>query len=184
MTEASAETDTTTGSANEAEHTAQATEQGKPAEDALGDAGKQAIDRMKAERDDAARQAKALKRELEQLRQKSMGDAERAVLEAEQRGRASAATEFGKRLARTQFDALAGRRNADFDIASALEYVDLSKFLDEDGEPDAKAITAAVERLVPAPQAGPPSFDGGARSGPQKAPSMDALIRQQVGRSR
>lgn len=183
MTEASAESAPTEAPA-EVESETQTAEQGKPAEDVLGDAGKQAIDRMKAERDDAARQAKALKRELEQVRQKSLSDAERAVLEAEQRGRASATTEFGKRLAKTQFDALAGRRNADFDIASALEYVDLSKFLDEDGEPNTKAITAAVERLVPAPQAGPPSFDGGARSGSQKAPSMDSLIRQQAGRSR
>jgi hypothetical protein len=42
----------------------------------------------------------------------------------------------------TEFDAAAGRRNPDFDTKSALDYVDLAKFVGEDGEPDPKAIKA------------------------------------------
>lgn len=123
------------------------------------------------------------KTELEKQRQAAMTDAERAVAEAEAKGRTAAVTEFGKELAQTQFDALAGRRNPDFDTAKALEYVDLGKFLGEDGRPDAKAITAAVERLVPAAADGPPSFDGGTRTPPHAQPGMSGLIRKAAGRA-
>lgn len=119
----------------------------------------------------------------EKARLDAMSESERAIEEAKQSARAEAATEFGKRLARTEFDALAGRRNKDFDTAQALEYVDLTKFLDENGEPDTKAIKAAVDRLVPAPIDGPPSFDGGPRT-PAPAPQgMSQIIRKAAGRA-
>jgi len=131
-----------------------------------------------------AKENGAAAKELEKQRQASMTEAEKAVADAETRGRTAAASEFGKRLARTEFDALAGRRNPDFDTASALEYVDLGRFIGEDGEPDTKAITAAVARLVPEPAGGTPSFDGGARQAPPPASeSMSQLIRRQAGRS-
>lgn len=120
---------------------------------------------------------------LEKSQQATMTEAERQVAEAKATGRSEAVTEFGKRLARTEFDALAGRRNPDFDTASALEWVDLARFVGEDGEPDTKAIKAAVERLVPAPQGGPPSFDGGARSQAAPAKGMNDLLRQATGRA-
>lgn len=123
------------------------------------------------------------KTELEKQRQASMTEAEKAVAEAEARGRTAAVSEFGQRLARTEFDALAARRNKDFDTAQALEYVDLGKFVGEDGEPDAKAIAAAVERLVPAPADGPPSFDGGTRTPPPAQQGMSGLIRKAAGRA-
>ena len=118
----------------------------------------------------------------EQARLDAMTESERAIEQAKQSARAEAATEYGKRLARTEFDAIAGRRNADFDTAAALEFVDLSRFLDENGEPDAKAIKAAVERLVPASDPGPAGFDGGARS-TSKAPDFNQVLRQAAGRA-
>jgi hypothetical protein len=123
------------------------------------------------------------KTELEKQRQAAMTDAERAVSEAESRGRTAATTEFGKELAQTQFDALAGRRNAEFDTAKALEFVDLGKFLGEDGRPDMKAIASAVERLVPAATDGPPSFDGGTRTPPPAPQGMSHIIRKAAGRA-
>ncbi len=152
-----------------------------PDESALGDAGKQALDRMKAERNAAASQAKALQKELDKVRQSAMSESERAVAEAEARGRTTALTEVGQRLARAQFDALAGRRNPDADTAKVLDFVDLSRFVGDDGEPDVKAITAAVERLIPESPSGPPSFDGGARTSAAKPADMNALIRGQLG---
>ncbi len=128
-----------------------------------------------------AKENKAAASELEKQRQASMTEAERAVAEAEARGRTPAATEFGKELAQTQFDAAAGRRNPDFDTAKALEFVDLGKFLGDDGRPDAKAIAAAVERLVPEPHNGPPSPDGGVRANPPKNADMNALLRARRG---
>lgn len=151
-------------------------------EEALGDAGKQALDRMKADKKAAETEAKTLRAELDKIRQASMSETERAVAEAKAAGRTEAASEFGKELAREKFDALAGRRNADFDTAKALEYVDLSKFLGEDGRPDPKAIAAAVERLVPQAAGGPPSFDGGPRGTAPKGGDMNSLLRQAAGR--
>lgn len=125
----------------------------------------------------------AAKTELEKQRQAAMTDAERAVAEAESRGRTAATTEFGKELAQTQFDALAGRRNPEFDTAKALEFVDLGKFLGEDGRPNQESIQAAVERLVPAPADGPPSFDGGTRTPAPASDGMNGLIRKAAGRA-
>lgn len=119
-------------------------------------------------------------RDLEAQRQASMTEAERAIAEAEQRGRTAATTELGKRLARSSFEAAAARRNPDYDSA-ALDFLDLSRFVGEDGEPDAKAITTAVERLVPAPST-TPSFDGGARTSAGKASDMNSLMRAAMGR--
>lgn len=122
------------------------------------------------------------KTELEKQRKSAMTDAERAIEEAKQSARAEATSAFGQRLARTEFDALAGRRNPEFDTASALEYVDLGKFVGDDGEPDKKAIQAAVERLVPPPANQPPSFDGGSRQTPP-ASDFNQTLRQAAGRA-
>lgn len=122
-------------------------------------------------------------KEFEKQQRAAMNDADRALSDAEAKGRTAAATEFGKRLARTEFDAAAARRNPDFDTASALEYVDLTRFVGEDGEPDAKAIKAAVERLVPAPAGGTPSYDGGSRSTSNGPADMNSLIRKAAGRA-
>lgn len=61
-------------------------EQGKPAEAddaALGDAGKKALDRMKAERNEAKQEAAALKARLEKLEAANMTELERAQKEAQ-----------------------------------------------------------------------------------------------------
>lgn len=120
---------------------------------------------------------------LEKSQQATMTEAERQVSEAKAAGRSEAVTEFGKRLARTEFDALAGRRNPDFDTALALEWVDLARLVGDDGEPNTKAIKAAVERLVPTPAGGPPSFDGGARTPASPAKDMNDILRQATGRA-
>lgn len=119
----------------------------------------------------------------EKARLEAMSESERAIAEAETRGRTAATADFGQRLAKTEFDALAGRRNPDVKTDDVLEFIDLSRFLDESGEPDKKAIASAVERLVPAPTESTPSFDGGSRS-PAAAPQgMSQIIRKASGRA-
>lgn len=86
-------------------------------------------------------------KELEQLRASQMTEAEKIAAEAEQRGRATTLAEVGERLVRAEFRAQAGGRVADLD--EALDDLKLSKFLTEDGEPDAKAIAKAVARMAP-----------------------------------
>lgn len=149
----------------------------------LGEAGERALAQEREARKAAERDLKALRRELEGLKHSSMTEAERAVAEAEARGRSTAVAEYGRKLAQREFDVLAARRNPDADTAPIFEYLDLSRFVGEDGEPDSKAIAAAVERLVPAPNGTrPPSFDGGQRIPAASGDSMTALIRRAAGR--
>ena len=141
------------------------------------------VKQLRAEAAKHRTEARTAAAELERVRQSSMSEAERAIAEAKVAGRTEAATEFGRDLARERFDALAGRRNPDFDTEKALEYVDLAKFLGDDGRPDPKAIAAAVERLVPEVHNGPPSFDGGPRTSAPKGGDMNHLLRQAAGRA-
>jgi hypothetical protein len=118
---------------------------------------------------DARKAAEKAAREAQQTARAGMAEDQRKLVEAEEKGRAEVRAEYGKRLARTVFEAEAARRNATFDAAKALRYVDLGGMVGDDGEPDPKAIAAAVADLVPEPAAGtptPPSFDGGVRTTP------------------
>lgn len=126
--------------------------------------------------------ATELEQELEGIRQSAMSDAEKAVAEAEARGRAEAQTQFGGRLVRSEFVAAAAKRNPGFDAAAVLDDLNLAKFVNDDGEPDAKAIAQAVERLIPA-ETGVPSFDGGPRTPAPAATGMNGLIRKATGRA-
>ncbi len=122
-------------------------------------------------------------KEAEKARLASMGEAERKIEEAKAAGRTEAVSEFGRRLARTEFDAAASRRNPGFPAADAFEWVDVTRLVGDDGEPDTKAIKAAVERLIPEPANGPPSFDGGARTPAPPTTGMSDLIRRAAGRT-
>lgn len=133
--------------------------------------------------EDRAKANNAAAKDAERQRLAAMNESDRALSEAESKGRTAAVQEYGKRLARSEFDSAAARRNPDVDTRGVLEFVDLTRFVGDDGEPDAKAIKAAVERLVPAPVSGPPQFDGGARTTPAPSQGMNDFIRQAAGRA-
>jgi len=142
-------------------------------------------DYVKKLRDEAAKYRTQL-REVESARKASMTESERLVAEAEERGAAAIRAEYGARLAQTEFRAAAAARNPGYDVTKALGYLNLATFVGEDGEPNTKAIAAAVADLVPeagttAPQ--PPSFDGGSRQQAPGSVSMNQLIRQAAGRA-
>jgi hypothetical protein len=130
---------------------------------------------------------KAVKQQLSEYtktQRAAMDDGERKILEARESAAAEVRAQYGSRLAQTEFRAAAAARNSEYDVDKALAYVDLSKFVGEDGEPDSKAIKAAVADLVPQADAQvPPSFDGGTRTSSSSAPSMTQLIRQAAGRA-
>jgi hypothetical protein len=159
-----------------------------PATDDLGDAGRKALEAERTARKETEKALRAAQRELEQVRQSSMSEAERAVAEAEARGRTAALTEVGQRLARAEFDRLAARRNPDVDTESVLYYVDLARFVGEDGEPNSTELARAVDRLVPA--AGPDldrrgSIDQGARQHmPLNGDDLEQALRNAVGSRR
>jgi hypothetical protein len=131
-----------------------------------------------------AKENSAAAKDQERQRLAAMTEAERAVAEAEARGRTSALTDFGQRLARSDFVAAAARRNPAWDASAVLDDLNLARYVGEDGEPDSKAIEKAVERLVPeATSTGPPSMDLGAKP-PANAPfSMSQQIRKAAGRA-
>lgn len=119
-------------------------------------------------------------KELDEQRKAAMTDAERAVAEAEARGRTAATEAYGKRLATSEIRATAADAGAD--LAGVFDYLDLSRFVGEDGEPDAKAIKAFVDGL-PKKETPTPSYDGGTRNPPPAPQSMTGLIRKAAGRA-
>ena len=56
----------------------------------------------------------------------AMTEAERIAAEAEERGAMRVRTEYGQRLAQTEFRAAAAARNPGYDVGKALKYVNLS----------------------------------------------------------
>jgi hypothetical protein len=130
-----------------------------------------------------AKQWSTENKEYQKAKEASMSDAEKAIAEAETRGRTAAVTEYGSRLVRTEFDASAARRNPDFKTADVLEYVDLSRMVGEDGEPDKKAIADAVKRLIPEPQGSAPvNLNGGSRTPAEPARGFGDQLRREAGR--
>ena len=130
----------------------------KPAEtdpagaEALGDAGKRALDAMKAERNQAKTDAAAAKAETETLKAQIAGreTEHKATVEA-QRLRDEARTEADKRanqrILAAEVRATAAGKLAD--PADALRYLDLSTFdVKDDGETDSAAIAKAVDDLI------------------------------------
>lgn len=127
-----------------------------------------------------AKENKAAAAELEKQRKASMTEAEKAVAEAEERGRTAATQAFGQRLAKSEIRAVATEAGAE--LAGVFDYLDLNRFVGEDGEPDSKAIKSFVDAL-PKKDAQPPSFDGGGRATAAAAPGMSQLIRKAAGRA-
>jgi hypothetical protein len=139
-------------------------------------------DRLKREREKLASKY-ADYPELKKKAAASMSEQEKAVAEAEQRGRSAALQLAGSRLAKAEFKAAAAGKLSDEALSGFLDYVDVTKFLDSEGEPDTKAIAAAVKRLSGnAGNSGSNgSYDGGVRTPADKPKDMNAFIRQQSG---
>jgi hypothetical protein len=130
--------ETTTGTAPEATVTV---------ETQTGDDAR--VTKANAEAAKYRKELRAAQAELEKVRTAGLSEAEKAIAEAEAKGRTAAQTEFGQRLVRAEFKALAAGRIANLD--DLLEDLNLAKFVGDDGEPDLKAIEKAVQRLAPAP---------------------------------
>lgn len=120
-------------------------------------------------------------KELEKVRAAAMTEAEKAAAEAKAAGLAEAARIAGPRLVRAEFRAAAAGQVDQDALNAYLEDVDLTKFLDDSGEPDLKAIAARIKRLGGGRTAA--SFDGGARTSAPAGADMNALLRQAAGRA-
>lgn len=147
----------------------------------LGDAGKKALETERRARRDAERQARASAKELEQLRSQTMSEQEKAVQKARDEGRSEAMRETGTKLVDAEVRSLASGRNVDAD--ALLEGIDRSKFLDDNGDPDRKAIKAWVDKIAPAGNGGngfPDLGQGAGRGNAGSGTDMNALIRERM----
>lgn len=151
-------------------------------EAALGDAGKKALDAMKAKWKEADKQAKEAAAKIAELEAKVNGtEADFAKAQEAQRFKDEALAAANKRILSAEVRAAAtGKLN---DPADALVYVDLDSFeVGDDGVVDSEAIGAAIAELV---QKKPylaaqgsrfqGSADGGARNDATKPAQLSAV---------
>lgn len=91
----------------------------------------------------------AAAKELETFKASQMSDTEKAVAAAEAKGRLTATQEFGGKLAAASIRVAAAGRN--IDVSALLKGVDPTRFLDDAGDPDEKAIKEWVDSIAPPP---------------------------------
>lgn len=161
--------DSTTSEAAEATETATV-----DGEQALGDAGKKALDAMKAERNKARDEARDLKARFEALEAKVAGkEAEFTAAQETQRVKDEALSAANERILKAEIRAAAAQKLAD--PKDALRFLNLSDFeVDSDGEADASQIAKAIDDLIaskPYLAAQGKRFQGSADGGARKESS-------------
>lgn len=136
--------------------------------------------------EDRAKQNAGAARELEQLRQQSMTDQEKAVAAARNEGRAEALREAAMALVDAEVKIAANGRQTD--VESLLEGLDRTRFIDDDGRPKTDAIKAWVEKVAPAAETtgAPPAFDlgqgaRGRQSMPLNGDPLERALKDAVG---
>jgi hypothetical protein len=138
-------------------------EAGQPAE--LGDAGKKALDTLRAEKKAAEKEAKEAKAQLDELRRAAMSDQERAIDEAKATTRAEVLGQVGAKIAAAEFKAAASGRLDEDQLSTLLAGLDLKAFLTADGDVDADKVGSFIDGIAPTAHEGRPADLGqGARS--------------------
>lgn len=84
------------------------------------------------------------------LQDEMSSDLERATREATDAGYTAATISFIPRIVRAEFKAEAKGILTDDQLDALLEDVDLSRYADDDGEPDVAKIKAKIEKITPA----------------------------------
>jgi hypothetical protein len=134
----------------EAEETAAVVEEAEDTAgaDSLGDAGKKALDAMKAKWRDADKAAKATANDFAAYKATAEGrEAEHKTDQANQKVRDDALSAANQRILKAEVRAAAATKLAD--PADALRFLDLSSFeVGEDGEIDAATVAAAIDDLI------------------------------------
>lgn len=176
-TDAAAES---TGDSTEATATEATETQTAEGETALGDAGKKALDAMKAKWKAAEQQAKDTAARLAELEAKAAGtEAEHKAAQEAQRVKDEALAAANDRILKAEVRAAAASKLAD--PKDALRFLDLSDFeVDSDGEVDASQVAKAIDDLIAskpylAAQGGQRfqgSADGGARNDTTKVSQL------------
>lgn len=156
----------------------------------LGDAGKRALDAMKAERNAAIAASKAAERELEQLRTASLSESEKAIAAARKAGADEVTERLHARVRRAETKLALARAGAVpsliEDLANAAEFAAL--VVDDTdqvtGLDDAlRAHRTRVPDAYRAPATpGPGSVDGGPRApGAPRATDLATAVAARLG---
>lgn len=126
--------------------------------------------------EDRAKVNASAAKELEQVKQASMSDQEKAVELAKAQARTEALLEVAtERVDDSVKLACAGRQ---VDVDALLEGLDRSRFVTDDGKPDTDAITAWVDRIAPkSDQPIPADLGQGSRAGSQTPLGSDPLLK-------
>lgn len=152
-------------------------------QDALGDAGKKALDRMKAERNTARRELREARRQLAEAQPPPAADEQPdpEAIKAEARREAQAAA--NARILRSEVKAAAGGKLTD--PGDAVRLLDLTQFeVDEDGNVDEDEIAEAIDDLIskkPYLSAqGGKRFQGTGDGGARKGSKASQLTREEI----
>ncbi|MFE7113931.1 hypothetical protein ACFU99_00680 [Streptomyces sp. NPDC057654] len=94
---------------------------------------------------------KAASKELDQARQAQMTEQEKAIEEAKEQARQAAYSEVGTTLVEAEIRAEAASQG----VTAVTDYLDLSRFLGEDGRPDRDRVAKYISSLSPEPAAEP-----------------------------
>jgi hypothetical protein len=132
-----------------------------------------ALEKLAAARGLASRQDT----ELTKLKQAQLSASEKAIEKARGEGRQEALKAAGSRLAAAEFRAQAAGKIPD--PQTLLDTMDLSRFVDDDGEPNAKLIGQVIEKLSAAISNGRPTAPS-VPSGPRADPTDQDWLRQAV----
>lgn len=90
-------------------------------------------------------------KELEQFRQQTMTETEKAIEQARNEGRQLALTEVGAKVAAAEFRAAAAGRLDPEQVDTLLENLNVGRFIGEDGEVDREAVARFVDGIAPKP---------------------------------
>lgn len=93
-----------------------------------------------------AKENKAAAAELEKLRKEQMSEVEKAVAEAEARGRTAALAEVGTKVAHARI--VAALTGVVPDPASIIEDLNLARYVADSGDVDEKAVAALREKYA------------------------------------
>lgn len=87
-------------------------------------------------------------KELDDLRKQSMDETQRAIAEAVEKTRTEVLGQVGSKLVAAEIRAAATGRKTDVD--ALIDGVNLSRFLNEDGDPDRESINEWLDKVAPA----------------------------------
>lgn len=173
-------TATETGSAGDQTSTTSESGTGEETKDWAAEATKWR--EMARKHEDRAKANATAAKELEQLRQQSMTDLEKAVAQARTEGHSEGLAAGMSRVVRAEIRAAAaGRMSAD-QLGALLEATNLAVFIGEDGDVDEEKVARFVDGIAPPVEEetrpGFPDLGQGARSGTNVALNGDPLLRE------